>query len=306
MTKLPTLSRRDTFLFAAGAATSAAAGAAAPVAPVQAAEIPKELNWDDPAERARIQAAMKGSSAEETIYSFFRLHLYAYANSGNLVPMSTMSNLNIAKWKPLPNGNYGATVYESGAYTKFDSDEPLEEFVNPVTGEKREPWRFLGGPLSVEIGPDGIVTGEGATLKPVPLQIQVFGDTVMIPTASAFSFPNPIKPDRYPKESAGDVYYWDSHYVFFANLKDVMNKNLTSIPAHIQFNNLVSFHPWLGMGGVDGRSWGRAYGSKIDSIDDIPTAYRKGLEQQTPEIFDLDNWTEPKEDFREYMAQRLS
>lgn len=301
MTTLPTFSRRDTFLFAAGAAA-----AATPLSEASAAGVPKELNWEDPAERVRIQAAMKGSSGEETIYSFFRLHLYGYTHAGNLIPFATMSNLNVGKWRALPNGNQAATIFESGYYTKFDSEEELEVWENPITGEKRKPWRFIGGPLSVEIGPEGTVTGEGATLKPERLQLEVFGDTVMIPTASAFSFPNPMRPETYPKESAGDTFYWDSHYVFFANMKDVLNKSLTSIPSHIQFQNLVSWHPWWGLGGHEGRTWGRAYGSKINSLDDIPAAYRKGLEKHTPEIFDTDNWTEFREDFSEYMADRHS
>ena len=303
MTTLPTMSRRDTFLFATA---GAAAATVKPTAPALAMDLPKDLNWDDPAERVRIQAAMKGSSGEETIYSFFRLHLYGYTHAGNLIPFATMSNLNVGKWRTLPNGNQAATVFESGVYTKFDSDEILTEWVNPITGEKRKPWRFLGGPLSVEIGPEGTVTGEGATLKPERLQVQVFGDTVMIPSASAFSFPSPIKPEAFPTESAGDTFWWDSHYVYFASLKDVMNRTLSSIPSHVQFQNLVSWHPWWGMGGQPGRTWGRAYGSKIKSFDDIPKAYRKGLEEQTPEIFDTDNWTEFREDFSEYMADRLS
>lgn len=303
MTTLPTFSRRDTFLFAASAA-AAATGPAVPTA--MASSIPKELNWEDPAERVRIQSAMKGSSTNETVYSFFRLHLYGYTHSGNLIPFATMSNLNVGKWRTLPNGNQAATIFESGVYTKFDSDEVLEVWENPITGEKREPWRFIGGPLSVEIGPDGVVTGEMATLKPKPLQVQVFGDSIMIPTASAFSFPNPMRPEAFPKESAGDTFWWDSHYVFFASLKDALNPEITSIKSHIQFQNLVSWHPWWGLGGHEGRTWGRAYGTKIDGPEDIPAPYRKALEDQTPEIFDTDNWTEPREDFAEYMADRHS
>jgi hypothetical protein len=306
MTKLQTMTRRDTFLFAAGAAGIAAAATAAAPTPSLAMDLPKEFNWDDPAERVRVQAAVKGSSGEETIYSFFRLHLYGYTHSGNLIPFATMSNLNVAEWRRKPNGNQAATVFEAGYYTKFDSHETLEVWENPVTGEKRKPWRFIGGPLSVEIGPDGVVTGEGATLKPERLQVQVFGDTVMFPTASAFSFPNPMRPEQYPKESAGDTYYWDSHYVYFATMKDVLNRDLTSIPSHIQFQNLVSWHPWWGMGGHEGRTWGRAYGSKINTLDDVPKNYRKGLEDQTPEIFDTGNWTAFREDFDEYMEDRHS
>lgn len=53
MNNLPTLSRRDTFLFAASAAA-----AATPAMPTLAAALPAELNWEDPAERVRIQSAI--------------------------------------------------------------------------------------------------------------------------------------------------------------------------------------------------------------------------------------------------------
>ena len=44
----------------------------------------------------------------------------------------------------LANGNYGVQVYESGAYTKFDSPELLQTWTNPVTGKVIEVLPFLG------------------------------------------------------------------------------------------------------------------------------------------------------------------
>ena len=52
------------------------------------------LRLEDPSERARIFAKVKGSCAEETVYTFCRLHLYLWLNDGNLKPMLTMQNLN--------------------------------------------------------------------------------------------------------------------------------------------------------------------------------------------------------------------
>ena len=64
---------------------------------------------------------------------------------------------------------------------------------NPVTGDVREPFHFRGGPISIEIGPYGVITGAGATLKPRSMRLDVLGDTVLLPTESAFSFPTPFK-----------------------------------------------------------------------------------------------------------------
>jgi len=215
-----------------------------------------------------------------------------------------MQNLNAARWKPQANGNFSGTVYEVGIYTAFDTDEPVDTWVNPVTGDTREVWPFFGGPLSVEIGPDGIVTGPEATLKPKEMRLDVLGDRVIAANQSAFSFPNPFKEEQWPKEAGGPTFFWDSHYYFNANLADLLNPDTTSVISAVQFQNLVSFHPWLGMGKTPGRTYGKGLGAKLRSLDDLPSAPRALLERRAPEIFDLDGWTRPRIDFVEYMQQR--
>ena len=286
-------------------ATAAMTAAAATTAPRTAsAQMIGTLDLADPKTRAMVRAKVGGSIAEETVYTFYRLHLYGYANEGNLIPFVTMNNLNITKWKPLPNGNYAGTVFESGAYCKFDTDGSIDVWENPITGEKRDVWPFIGGPLKAEVGPDGAVTDETATVKPKAQRIDIIGDTIFVPSQSAFSFPNPMKPEQYPKESAGPIYYWDSHFVHAAKVADVLNPKLTRAGAFSQFQNLVSWHPWFGLGGKPGRTYGKAYGTKLKNLDELPKGARLTLEKQTPEIFNVDNWTKPRLDFPEYMAWR--
>ena len=262
------------------------------------------LDFDDPAARARALAKVKGSCAEETVYTFCRLHLYLWLNDGNLQPMLSMQNLNVATWKPLPTGNYLGTVREVGIYTAFDTDEPVDHWVNPVTGDKREVWQFFGGPLRVEIGPNGIETGADATLKPKEMRIDLIGDKLLIPNQSAFSFPNPFRAEQWPKEAGGPTFFWDSHYFFSASAAEVADPRVTSAAATVQFQNLVSFHPWLGMGKTPGRTYGKGLGTKLRSLDELPKAPRRLLEARAPEIFDIGSWNAPRLDFMEYMQKR--
>ena len=297
------LSRRDALRsgVAFGGTMGLLLAADASAATSDAAE---RLHLDDPRERARVMAKVKGSSAEETIYTFCRLHLYLWLNDGNLKPMLSMQNLNATSWTPLPNGNYAGSVREVGVYTRFDTDELVDTWKNPITGEDREVWQFHGGPLSVEIGPDGIVTGPEATLKPKDMRIDLLGDLLIAPNQSSFSFPHPMKEDKWPKEAGGPVFFWDSHYYHAANLADVRNRRITSAACAVQFQNLVSFHPWLGMGKTPGRTYGKGLGAKLRSLDDVPRGARAALEKRAPEIFDLKSWTKPRIDFLEYMQQR--
>ncbi len=258
------------------------------------------LRLEDPIERARIRAKIVASAAAEAVPAFYRLHIYAYMHQGNLIPLYTMNNLAIKVCQPMANGHTMITNYEAGVYCKFDTHEVLETWRNPVTDEVLEPWHFIGRPLSVEIGPDEVITGPGATLKPKTMAIETVGDTVIMPTMSGFAYPNPFSQAEFPEDSSGPTMFWDSHYVYFAPLAEVANPAVLRAAASIQFQNLVSFQPWAGMGTRPGRSWGRAFGRKLQRLEQIPAAARKGLEQKTPMLFDLASWPRDRDDTAEY------
>ena len=178
------LTRRDAILAGAG---TALAGSILPAASAAA----PELDLEDPSVRARVRAKVSGSAAEETVYRFYRLHLYAYMHDGNLIPLFTMNNLNVTQCRPLENDQYAFKVFECGVYCKFDTDEVLETWENPITGEVREPWTFLGGPLNVKMGADGVETPPEATVHPDTLRMETYGGMVFVPVASHFPIPAP-------------------------------------------------------------------------------------------------------------------
>jgi hypothetical protein len=296
MTENMAIDRRT--LIGAGATVSMGLGA------MGAHAATPKLNLSDPAERLRVRMKVTASLKPEPQYKFYRLHLYAYLNEGNLVPLMTMNNINITTATKVGDNKYAIVGFESGVYCKFDTDEVLETWENPITGEKREVWQFIGGPLKGTITADGVDTGEGATVKPKEMRMEQLGDMVFVPSQSAFKFPNPIKPDQWPKESAGPMFFWDSHFVYGAKVEDVMNPALDSAPAFCQFQNFVSWHPWLGLGGKAGRTYGKAYGTKLKSLDELPSGIVDQFRKHTPEIFDTANWKEFKDDFKDYMRMR--
>ena len=264
-----------------------------------------ELDLGDPVTRARVRAKITGSTAKETLHGLSQLHLYAYLNDGNVLPLITMWNYTVTKWTPHSETSYRMQHFESGIYTKFNTEEVLEYWDNPVTGERIEVWPFIGGPIQGEIGPDGTVTGENATVKPESLGIHILGDHVFVPAQSSFSFPNPFTPEVWPKEFSGNPYYWDSFFTHSALLEEVANPDLTHARSVQQFQNLVTFHPWFRMGGHAGRSFGRAFGTKLDGgFEALPAFLQAAVEKQAPEMLDVDSWTEFRNDFADYMKAR--
>jgi hypothetical protein len=278
-------------------AGSAAAGAILAAGPATAAA----LDVNDAKNAARIRAKIMGSTREEEVMTYLRINVYAFLNEGTLKPLYTLSNLNIRRWSPQADGSFKAKVYESGTYFKFDSDEPIDLWENPFTGEKRIPGDFQNGPLNLTINADGgISTGAEATLKPKPLRSWSLGDDYFLQQASGFSYPNPWTPAEWPAESSGETTHWDSHYLFSAKLADVANDEMANVPATVQLQNLVTWAPWLGMGQRPGRTWGRGVGAKIASLDDVPKAALAEFRKKTPMIFETETWTELRNETREY------
>ena len=258
----------------------------------------------DPIARARMRARIIGSTADETVYMFYRLNLYGY-DGGQLVPFFTMNHLSVNRWRQVAPDRFVTSTAESGVYCKFDTDEVLEEWENPITHEKRRVWQFLGGPFDVAVGPDGIVT-KNADLAPKPLRMEVVGESVILPTAASMAMPNRIDPVKWPKLYSGPTSYWESQATYATPRAQAFDESLACADAFCHFQNLGSWHPWLGMGQRPGRTYGNSHGAKLRSLDQIPLAARKGLEKYTPEIFDTASWTRPRLDIVEYMANPQS
>ncbi|SFO02513.1 DUF1838 family protein [Sphingomonas sp. OK281] len=284
-----------------GTAAMLGVGLAAGTGSAASAVTPHTLDLGDPRQRARARAKVMGSAGEETVPIFYRLHLYAYLNDGGLIPLFTLNHLSVTDWRPLANGNHHARTWECGVYCRFDTDEVLDVWANPVTGETLPVWKFLGGPFTAEVGPDG-ATVEGAELKPQTIRMETIGDMLMIPMASSTTMPNPMTPAEWPTQSAGATRYWESQATYSARLADVADPRQLNVAATCTFQNMGSWHPWLGMGSRPGRTYGRAYGAKLRSLDDLPAGIRAGFEKKTPEIFDTANWTKPRLDIVEFLA----
>lgn len=287
-------------LSAAPAIGGAALGAAALATTADAAQ-GRTLDLNDPKVRAHTRAKMIGSVAAETTYKFFRLHIYGYMNEGNLIPFFTLNNVRAEQWTPLADGTFRAKGFETGVYCKFDTDEPLEAWVNPVTGATREVRPFLGGPWLTDVYADGI-RAPGGDNRLESLRMEVIGDTVFIPIASQRASPNPMKPSEWPTQSTGKTSYWESQATVSARLADVLNPKLTAAPVIEQFQNLGTFHPFLGMGARPGRTYGKAHGTKFMALNQIPASALRNFEKYTPQLFDLKSWTKQILDIPSWMA----
>ena len=266
---------------------------------------PREpLDLNDPVSRLRARVKVYGSLAGETVHRVSRGHVWAYFHEGNLDPMFSMINYNVTRWRQAEENLYVATMNEVALFTRFDTDEVITHWDNPYTGETVEVQQYLTGPITIENGLQGTLTDETATMKPKDMEWWSVGGKLFIPSRSQFRFPNPLRPEVWPKASVGPTFHWDSFIFLMAEIADIENPDLSMAPAISHYQETLNWNPWMLMGQRPGRQLSRGYGCKLRNLDEMPANLRARLEEYAPEIFDLENWTEVKDDMKEFMKNR--
>jgi Protein of unknown function (DUF1838) len=288
---------------------SVACGAETATGPESAARAvtAADLDLSTPESRNAVLTKIMGSIGEEEKHAFMRFHIYGFAGDGNVIPFFSMNNYILQRWAPGEDGAYELQHYEVGYYTEFDTDEPIETWENPITGEVIEIDPFILGPVSRYYTPEGILS---PGIAPNPLRINVIGDRVFVPAQSIESFPNLFTPEEWPELSNGPEIFWDSMYTFSASLEDVVNPDIKGAPAEIHMQNLVSWQPYLKLGARPGRTMSRAFGTTISGFDELDPHVREAFETYTPEIFETDTWTDVRFDsfdfYNKMVAQRAA
>ncbi len=249
----------------------------------------------DPVKRSNIIAKVMGSTEERERHAFLKFHIFGFAGDGNLVPLFTMNNYVVQKWSPgEAAGSFSVDHYEVGYYSKFDEEAQIDSFINPLTDEEVDLPNFVLGPLAREYTAQP--SDSRASFAPDPLNITLIGDRVYVPTLTTLAFPTRMPPGDWGPYYTGPMTYWDSMLVFSADVEDVLNDDLTHTDAEMHMQNLVSWAPFLKMGQAQGRTMVRAYGQHISGFDALPAEVRENFKKHTPEIFDIEGWTELRMD----------
>jgi hypothetical protein len=240
---------------------------------------PTAVDFSDPLTALRTHVKMVGSLGTGSVVSFMRLNIYADLGEGNYVPFFTMNNILVDYWEPKGDDQYEMRKYEVGFYTRHDTQQPLEEFKNPVTGETLPIHLFRLGPVPRLYTPTGVMA-MGYTPKLLP--IETIGDRVFLATESIESRPDMLQP--------GKTSYTNSFMTISAKLDDVLDPDVLSAPAHLQLQNKNRWAPWMGMGDRPGGTVARGFGGKITGLEALPPAVKAGALRLVPEIFDTANW----------------
>jgi hypothetical protein len=183
---------------------------------------------------------------------------------------------------PLPDGNIRRLNKEVIFYTsvnrKGELGEIIEEFDNPFTGEKNKVVQVWNDPFNYTISDFLILApedfpGDKSKLPKIPLLFpwqELDSETLVLSTDMHLNYPNPLQPDKWPRESGGPKAQVTEMMRYFVKKKDLENPKLTAVPYHGTWHRITPWLPWMLMGQTPGHCMYASTMVGFDSAEKLP------------------------------------
>jgi hypothetical protein len=273
------ISRRATLGMLGGAI---GASLASPL--VRAAGTPaRSLDLEDPAVLGKTFRKLAYSLDETLTFWWLRGTRYGVVDS----VATPLWDMYVGTWlrtRDLEGGDYELTTAGANFYTAPGSDTLLESFENPYTG-KTVPLTYRAPAARKTV----VSAAGGSNFMPEPrpgMTIRskreagpgwVHGDEVIV-RGDIFFYSEPLDPEAGPP--AFNVNDWST---YIGSLSDVTDPAITNAPCRQQFNDILTWPPWLEMQGYPGMYYSQCYGRKAFRLDDMPSTWQRIFMQRFPE-----------------------
>ena len=183
---------------------------------------------------------------------------------------------------PLPDGNIRRLNKEVIFYTNLNRlgqpGEIIDEFENPYTKEKNKVVHVFNDPFNYTISDTLILApedfpGDKSKLPKIPLIFpwqELNDDVLVLSTDMHLNYPNPLQPDKWPRESAGPMAQVTEMMRYFVSRKDLENPKLTAVPFHGTWHRVTPWLPFMLMGTTPGHCLYTSTMTAFSSIDRLP------------------------------------
>jgi hypothetical protein len=173
-------------------------------------------------------------------------------------------------------------VFRGAILFKGLGGEYLDEFENPITGQRNKVNHFFTQIGTYDFTTEGIVASSRfngfLAHNPSPLLFtwQVLGDDIWLELDERV---------RYTPKSTGKEIADNAIFRFGSSLSDVKDRSKVLASACVSYSTQLPFYDWMGMRGVDGYTLWSGAGRKYASIAEFPQERRQKIERLSPGFF---------------------
>jgi hypothetical protein len=197
---------------------------------------------------------------------------------------------------PLPDGNIRRVNKEVIFYTalsrKGEPGEIIDEFKNPFTGETNKVVHVFNDPFNYTISDFLILApedfpGDKSKLPKIPLLFpwqELNDETLVLSTDMHLNYPNPLQPDKWPRESSGPKAQVTEMMRYFVKRKDLENPELTAVPYVGTWHRITPWLPWMLMGQAPGHCMYASTMTGFNTIEKLPKHVVEFAKKHKPDI----------------------
>ena len=275
----------------------------------------KSLDFSDPVDNLYAFGKIWGGYEQSAIGGFHGL-MYMRMPGKRLVPVFGYTGTGVILCKHDPAGFLQIKSRETGYFTDLRSGDVLEHWDNPLTGERVRVYHFyndlIAGRLTTEVPTfayggtgdaptvmnDGTVFPNADGKYPFRLPFTQYGDDLMLQWDYAHEYTNPVTPEGWPTASTGARITPSEHFVLYCSLRDLENRDLTTVRMTSGFSRMSECWPWMRMGKHEQRGltlFGRMHSHKgLANHGDVPPKVLAYIEKHAPEYLMLPEGWESK------------
>ena len=219
------------------------------------------------------------------VYSGFKGHIFAVIGDKKpLNPLLGFEGFAVNRVVPQDDGSFYAFINEVAYYKDPRTDEIINSWDNPFTGENVEVFQLHAGPLTSHVTKVRKFEQKDGSFveKPFLLPWYVRGDDAFISIEFNDVRDNPLQPDEWPRESVGEKIRVSESMQFMTKMPLLADPAVTRVNATMSWTLLRSWLPWMLMGRREGHLFYRNVVQKVGSIDDLPRRIVKETEKRFP------------------------
>ncbi len=189
-------------------------------------------------------------------YFWFKGYVMSVEPGKKVQDLIGASGFGVIRLRQRPDGAIERLCREIIAYTDLRSGEVLDDWLNPLSGERvravhvaNDPFNYLiedHFPAPPKMG--GLNAADAPLRVPFVLPWYQHGDQVAMEIHVHLAYPSALQPDTWPRESAGSIAQVSEFFAHHVLAADLQNPKVTSLDYQGVWNRITPWLPWMLMG----------------------------------------------------------
>ena len=232
---------------------------------------------------------MRADSKGADSFTDWQVTMYVVEPGKKAVAIMRLDGFNVGRFAKQPDGGFHWMSREVAYYRDLKTGKILNEWDNPITGQKNQVLQVINDPVNSKFG---ATSAPGQPMLPW----NVRGDDVFLKMDIPLAYPNALQSADYPEESTGATYIASEHFLFFMKTRDLMDEKLTSIPLTYAWTRTGPWLPWMKMGTRPGYVLYSGQGKKLKNADELDPMVRETTMKLHPDFMSAPKtYTTPNE-----------